>query len=424
MSDTLFSRAQHVFVGGVNSPVRAFAAVGGTPLFFRGGEGAWLMGMEGRRYVDYVCAWGAMIAGHAHPEVIEHVMRALSRGLGFGAPTEEELLLGEKIQMLLGAERLRLVNSGTEAAMTAVRLARGVTGRKKIVKFAGGYHGHADMLLAEPGSGALSLGVPGSAGVPEEAAAHTLVLAYNDARALTEAFSVHGKDIAAVIVEPICGNMNMVPGEKDFLAAISEHCQKNGALVIADEVLTGFRCRLGDVSRTLGLTPDLFLLGKVVGGGLPLAVVAGKKEIMEHLAPLGKVYQAGTMAGNPVACAAGLATLSLVEAEGFYEALEQRSAALAKGLQEAGAQAGIPVSAQSRGGLLGMFFAVEPPKNLYEVKKSNLALFPRFFHGMLQEGIYWPPSAFESLFLSIAHAEEEIEKTLSAARRVFSSLSA
>jgi glutamate-1-semialdehyde 2,1-aminomutase len=416
-NETLFARAQRVIPGGVNSPVRAFGAVGGTPRFFERAAGPHLWDAEGRRYIDYVGSWGPMVLGHTHPAVVAAVQAAAARALSYGAPTEAETLLAERLcELVPSLERVRLVSSGTEATMTAIRLARGFTGRKLIVKFEGCYHGHADALLVKAGSGALTFGHPSSAGVPEETAAHTLVLPYNDVGALDTAFARQGVQIAAVIVEPVAGNMNLVLPAPGFLQALREQCTRHGALLIFDEVMTGFRVALGGAQARFAIRPDLTTLGKVIGGGLPLGALGGRRDIMEKLAPLGPVYQAGTLSGNPIAVAAGLATLKLVAQPGLLERLATTTRILAEGLSAEARQAGVAFSAQAIGSMFGMYFRAEPPTSFAEVMQSDRERFNRFFHAMLDQGIYLAPSAYEAGFVSAAHGDAELEATLGAAR--------
>ena len=422
-NETLFERAQQVIPGGVNSPVRAFRAVGGTPRFFERASGAYLWDVEGRRYIDYLGSWGPMVAGHTHPAVVSAVQAAASRALSFGAPTPEETQLAELLCKLVPSlERVRLVSSGTEATMTAIRLARGFTGRKLIVKFEGCYHGHADALLVKAGSGALTFGNPSSAGVPEEAAGHTVVLQYNDVGAIKTLFEKQGREIAAVIVEPVAGNMNLVLPAAGFLEALREHCTRQGAVLIFDEVMTGFRVALGGAQARYGIRPDLTTLGKVVGGGLPLGVIGGQRNIMEQLAPLGPVYQAGTLSGNPIAVAAGLATLQLVVQPRFTERIEATTTALVQGLSKEARAAGVTFSAQSIGSMFGLYFHSRAPQSFAEVMQCDRERFNRFFHAMLEAGVYLAPSAYEAGFVSAAHGDAEIEATFAAARSAFSGL--
>jgi len=422
-NEELFRRARAVTPGGVNSPVRAFRAVGGTPLFFTRGEGARLWDADGRSYIDYVGSWGPLIVGHGHPEVVDAVRRAVAAGLSFGAPTETEVELAELICRLLPSiEQVRLVSSGTEATMSAIRVARGFTGRSKIVKFEGCYHGHADALLVKAGSGALTLGQPSSAGVPPETVAHTVVLEYNNTAGLERAFETAGREIAAVIVEPVAGNMNVVTPAPGFLQRLRELCTRNGALLIFDEVMTGFRVGLTGAQGLYGITPDLTTLGKVIGGGMPVGAFGGRRDVMGAVAPLGPVYQAGTLSGNPVALAAGLATLKLVQVPGFYDALASSAETLCRRLSDTAANAGVPFSAQRVGGMFGIYFRETPPQSYGEVMQCEAALFNRFFHAMLGEGVYLAPSAYEAGFISSAHGPREIDETARAASRAFTQL--
>jgi glutamate-1-semialdehyde 2,1-aminomutase len=419
-NESLFARAQRSIPGGVNSPVRAFRAVGGTPPFLERAAGAYLWDADGTRYIDYVGSWGPMIAGHTHPAVVEAVQEAASRALSFGAPTEAEIELAEEIVRLVpSVEQLRLVSSGTEATMTALRLARGFTARSALVKFEGCYHGHADALLVKAGSGALTFGNPSSAGVPSEVAAQTLVLDYNNTAQVRELFQARGKDIACVIVEPVAGNMNLVLPATGFLEALREECTRHGALLIFDEVMTGFRVGLGGAQARYGVRPDLTTLGKVIGGGLPLGALGGRREIMQQLAPLGPVYQAGTLSGNPLAVAAGLATLKLVQQKGFHETLETTTRSLVAGLNVEARRAGVTFSAQSIGSMFGMYFRNAPPQSFAEVMQCDRERFNRFFHAMLAHGVYLAPSAYEAGFVSGAHGAAEVEATLNAAREAF-----
>jgi len=420
-SRQLFERAQARIPGGVNSPVRAFRAVGGSPVFFERASGPYLWDADGTRYIDYVGSWGPMLAGHGHPAVVEAVQEAASRALSFGAPTEAEVELAELLCRLLPSlELVRLVSSGTEATMTALRLARGFTGRSLVVKFEGCYHGHADALLVKAGSGALTFGNPSSAGVPPETAAATIVLDYNNVVQIRNLFKEKGKDIAGVIVEPVAGNMNLVLPAPGFLETLREECTRHGAVLIFDEVMTGFRVALGGAQQRFGIRPDLTTLGKVAGGGLPLAAVGGRREIMEKLAPLGPVYQAGTLSGNPIAVAAGLATLKVVSVHGFCEKVEATTKALVQGLVAAG---GKGFSAQSIGSMFGVYFRDSPPKSFAEVMQCDRERFNRFFHEMLTRGVYLAPSAYEAGFVSAAHGADEIEATLAAARASFAKIS-
>jgi glutamate-1-semialdehyde 2,1-aminomutase len=423
-SQKLFQRAQAVIPAGVNSPVRAFGSVGGTPPFIQRGRGAQVWDADGRVYVDYVGSWGPLIVGHAHPDVVDAARQAVERGLSFGAPTEREVELAELLcRIVPSLEQVRLTSSGTEATMSAIRLARGHTGRNKIIKFEGCYHGHVDSLLVKAGSGALTFGQPSSAGVPPAAAADTLVLAYNDESALEETFAQEGAAIAAVIVEPVAGNMNLVAPRPGFLESLRRLCTRHGAVLIFDEVMTGFRVALGGAQALYGVTPDLTTLGKVIGGGLPVGAFGGRRDIMRAIAPLGPVYQAGTLSGNPVAVAAGLATLRLVQAAGYYERLTATTRALCAGLASAAQEHGVAFSATSVGGMFGIFFRATPPESFAEVLQCDRESFGRFFHGMLAAGIYLAPSAYEAGFVSSAHGEAEIGRTISAAKKAFADLS-
>ena len=419
-NEELFAAAQRVIPGGVNSPVRAFRAVGGTPRFLTRGSGARVWDADGRDYIDYVGSWGPLILGHAHPAVVQAVQQAAAQGLSFGAPTAAEVELAELLcRCVPGLEQVRLVNSGTEATMSAIRLARGYTGRSKIVKFEGCYHGHADALLVKAGSGALTLGYPSSAGVPDATAAHTLVLEYNNVAALEAAFEREGATIAGVIVEPVAGNMNLVAPNRGFLEALRALCTRHGALLIFDEVMTGFRVGPQGAQGRYGITADVITLGKVVGGGMPLGAFGGRRDVMASIAPLGPVYQAGTLSGNPVAVAAGLATLKLIAAPGFFDRLEAATRALVDGLAAAAREHGIAFSAQSVGGMFGIYFRPAPPQSYAEVMQCDVAAFNRFFHAMLAAGVYFAPSAFEAGFMSAAHSAGEIEQTVAAAARYF-----
>lgn len=422
-NDQLFERAQHSIPAGVNSPVRAFRSVGGAPLFLERAEGAYLWDAAGKRYIDYVGSWGPMLAGHTHPTVVSTVQRAAARALSFGAPTVAEVELAELLCRLVPSiERVRLVSSGTEATMTAIRLARGFTGRDAIVKFEGCYHGHADSLLVKAGSGALTFGNPSSAGVPADAARHTVVLDYNDAAQVRKLFSERGKEIAGVIVEPVAGNMNLVLPAPGFLEELRKQCDAHGTVLVLDEVMTGFRVALGGAQARYGIRPDLTTLGKVIGGGLPVGAVGGRRDIMEKLAPLGPVYQAGTLSGNPVAVAAGLATLALVQEPGFIERVERTAASLVDGLAREAKKAGVTFSAQSVGSMFGLYFRDAPPRSFAEVMQCDRERFNRFFHAMLERGIYLAPSAYEAGFVSGAHGAAELDATLSAARGAFATL--
>ena len=419
-SQDLFARAQKRIPAGVNSPVRAFRAVGGSPVFFERACGPYLWDADGARYIDYVGSWGPMLAGHGHPAVVEAVQEAASRALSFGAPTEAEIELAELLCRLVPSlELVRLVSSGTEATMTALRLARGFTGRSLIVKFEGCYHGHADALLVKAGSGALTFGNPSSAGVPPEVAAATMVLDYNDVDGVRRLFAEKGKAIAGVIVEPVAGNMNLVLPAPGFLEGLREECARHGAVLIFDEVMTGFRVAPGGAQERYGIRPDLTTLGKVIGGGLPVGAVGGRRDIMEKIAPLGPVYQAGTLSGNPIAVAAGLATLKIVSARGFHAKVEATARELVQGLAAAG---GKGFSAQSIGSMFGVYFREAPPNSFAEVMQCDRERFNRFFHEMLTRGVYLAPSAYEAGFVSAAHGSAEIEATLEAARASFANI--
>lgn len=420
---SLFERANQSIPGGVNSPVRAFGSVGGTPLFIEKAQGPWIWDANDKKYIDYVGSWGPAILGHAHPDVIAAVQAAAEKGLSFGAPTEAEIELAELIkQRLPSIEKVRMVSSGTEATMSAIRLARGYTGRNKIIKFEGCYHGHADSLLVKAGSGLLTFGNPTSSGVPAEFIQHTLVLDFNDIDGVKEAFAQHGQDIACVIVEPIAGNMNLIKPREGFLQTLREQCSEHGAVLIFDEVMTGFRAGPQGVQGLTGIEPDLTTLAKVIGGGMPVGAFGGKAEIMNTIAPLGGVYQAGTLSGNPVAMAAGIATLKAVGAEGFYTRLEKRTQQLAQGLQERAQAAGISLTTDYVGGMLGLYFSADKPQNMNDVAASNIEQFKAFFHAMLEEGVYLAPSAFEACFVSDTHNETIIEQTLAAAEKAFAKI--
>ena len=427
-NDALMERARRVIPGGVNSPVRAFRAVGGTPRFIQRAQGAYLWDANDQRYIDYIGSWGPMILGHGHPAVLEAVRRAAQDGLSFGAPTEREVELAEEILSLMPSmDMVRLVSSGTEAGMSAIRLARGATGRSKIIKFEGCYHGHADALLVKAGSGLATFGNPTSAGVPPEVVQHTLVLEYNNLTQLEEAFALHGRELACLIIEPIAGNMNFVRASLDFVRRCRELCTQYGALLIYDEVMTGFRTALGGVQSLhakaiAGFAPDITVMGKVIGGGMPLAAFGGKRDVMEQLAPLGPVYQAGTLSGNPVATACGLATLREIRKPGFFEALSARTRALVDGLRAAAQEQGVPFCADSEGGLFGFFLLPRLPQNYREVMQSDAARFNRFFHGLLSRGVYVAPALYEASFVSAAHSEDDIAATLQAARVAFREL--
>ncbi len=422
-SEQLFIEAQRHIPGGVNSPVRAFRGVGGTPIFFKRGAGAWLYDEDDRRYIDYVGSWGPMIVGHAHPAVVRAVQEAAANGLSFGAPTALETVMARRIRELVPSmELVRMCNSGTEATMSAIRLARGFTGRDKIVKFEGCYHGHSDSLLVKAGSGALTLGVPTSPGVPAMLAAQTVTLTYNDLDQARQAFEQMGEDIAGVIVEPVAGNMNCIPPAPGFLQGLRALCDQYGSVLIFDEVMTGFRVALSGAQALYDITPDLTTLGKIIGGGMPVGAFGGKRAIMEKLAPLGPIYQAGTLSGNPVAMAAGLATLDLIAAPGFHADLAAETRRLCEGLVAAACENGVPLTANAVGGMFGIFFASETVTTYAQAVACDVERFKAFFHGMLTEGVYLAPSAFEAGFLSSAHTDEDIEATLAAARRVFARL--
>jgi glutamate-1-semialdehyde 2,1-aminomutase len=420
-SETLFAAACRHIPGGVNSPVRAFKGVGGTPIFFDHGEGAWLTDVDGKRYIDYVGSWGPMILGHAHPGIVRAVQEAATRGLSFGAPTEAEILMADRVcEILPSMDMVRMVSSGTEATMSAIRLARGYTGRDKLVKFEGCYHGHADSLLVKAGSGMLTLGVPTSPGVPADLAKHTLTLPYNNIAAMEQLFGEIGPEIACVIVEPVAGNMNCIPPAPGFLDAMRALCTEHGAVLIFDEVMTGFRVALNGAQGLYGITPDLTTLGKVIGAGLPVGAFGGKRAIMECISPLGPVYQAGTLSGNPLAMNAGLAMLAEVSQPGFYEGLTARLATLLAGLRERAAAADIPFTTTQVGAMFGLFFTTQPEVRSYaEATRCDTESFKQFFHLMLEEGIYLAPSAFEAGFISSAHGDTELQATLDAAARVF-----
>jgi len=423
-NEELFGRAQKTIPAGVNSPVRAFRSVGGTPRFLVRGEGAYVWDADGKRYFDYVGSWGPAILGHAHPQTVHAVQETATRGLSFGAPTELEIEMAETLCRLVPSmDLVRLVSSGTEATMTALRLARGFTGRAKIIKFEGCYHGHGDSLLVKAGSGALTFGQPSSAGVPSAIAGETLVLPYNDLEQVDAAFRAHPDAIAGVIVEPVAGNMNLVAPAPGFLHGLRELCDRHGAVLIFDEVMTGFRVHLRGAQGLYGIAPDLTTLGKVIGGGMPVGAFGGRREIMQRIAPLGPVYQAGTLSGNPVAVAAGLATLAAVEEPGFYERLGARTQQLCDGLTQAAENAGVEFSAQSIGGMFGIYFASRAPDTLEAVMATDRDRFNRFFHAMLDAGVYLAPSAFEAGFVSAAHSDADVEETVRLAAAVFSAVS-
>ena len=421
---SLFTEACKYIPGGVNSPVRAFRGVGGEPVFFARAKGSRVWSADGREFIDYVGSWGPMILGHADPEVIRVVQETAVNGLSFGAPTEIETTVARKIiDLVPSIELVRMCSSGTEATMSAIRLARGFTGRSKIVKFEGCYHGHSDSLLVKAGSGMLTLGVPTSPGVPPELAAHTVTLSYNDADQVRAAFAEIGAGIACVIVEPVAGNMNCIPPLPGFLEMLREECTKHGAVLIFDEVMTGFRVAKGGAQALYGVRPDLTTLGKIVGGGMPVGAFGGRRDIMEHIAPLGPVYQAGTLSGNPVAMAAGLATLEGIEAPGFHERLEASTDRLVNGLAQAAARAGVPLATNHVCGMFGFFFTdAERVTSYADATACDVERFKRFFHGMLEEGVYLAPSAFEAGFISAAHTDADIDATVAAAARVFARL--
>lgn len=423
-SDDLFTQARRVIPGGVNSPVRAFNGVGGTPRFIERADGAYIFDADGQSYVDYIGSWGPMILGHNAKVVRDAVIEAVDRGLSFGAPTGVEVTMAEKVNQLVPSmEQVRMVNSGTEATMSAIRLARGFTGRDKILKFEGCYHGHADCLLVKAGSGALTLGQPNSPGVPADFAKHTLTATFNDLDSVKAAFEAAPADIACIIVEPIAGNMNCIPPAPGFLEGLRTLCDQYGALLIFDEVMCGFRVALGGAQQRFGVTPDLTTLGKIIGGGMPVGAFGGRRDVMEHLAPTGPVYQAGTLSGNPVAMAAGLATLNAISKPGVHDQLEQSTKALVDGLQAAADKHGIPFTTTQVGGMFGFFFTAEKNISCYEqVTRCDVAAFKRFFHLMLDQGVYLAPSAFEAGFMSLAHGEKEIAHTLAAADRAFATM--
>lgn len=422
-SHQLFRNAQRVIPGGVNSPVRAFRGVGGEPVFFKRGQGAYLFDEDDRRYIDYVGSWGPMILGHAHPAVIKAVQDTAANGLGFGAPTALETIMAEKVcELVPSLDLVRMVNSGTEATMSAIRLARGFTGRDKILKFEGCYHGHSDSLLVKAGSGALTLGVPTSPGVPIALAEHTLTLTYNSLDQVLEIFEHLGGQIACIIVEPVAGNMNCIPPLPGFLEGLRAICNKYASVLIFDEVMTGFRVALGGAQQLYGVTPDLTTLGKVIGGGMPVGAFGGRREIMERLAPLGPIYQAGTLSGNPVAMAAGLANLREIEKPGFFETLTAKTQNLAEGIVAQAKTVGVPMSCNYVGGMFGLFFTHERVSNFSQAVNCDVDRFKLFFHGMLEEGVYLAPSAFEAGFVSSAHSDADIDATIACAARVLAKL--
>ncbi len=424
LSEQLFNRAQQTIPGGVNSPVRAFKSVGGTPVFIERADGAYIYDVDGKRYIDYVGSWGPMLLGHNHPSIREAVVKAAEKGLSFGAPCPAEIDMAELVSSLVPSmEMLRMVSSGTEATMSAIRLARGYTGRNTIVKFEGCYHGHADSLLVKAGSGALTLGVPNSPGVPADFAKYTLTSEFNNLAQLQQLFAEHGSDIACIIVEPVAGNMNCIPPLPGFLQGLRDLCDQYGSVLIFDEVMTGFRVALGGAQAYYGVTPDLTTLGKIIGGGMPVGAFGGKKAIMQHIAPLGPVYQAGTLSGNPIAMAAGLAALQAISQPGVYDALTAKTATLLQGLQQAAAAAGVPLCTNQVGGMFGIFFTDQPEVTSYQqATHCNVDAFKRFFHLMLSEGIYLAPSAYEAGFLSLAHSDADLLATIEAAKRSFAAL--
>ncbi|MEO9586082.1 MULTISPECIES: glutamate-1-semialdehyde 2,1-aminomutase [Marinobacter] len=423
-SETLFEQAQKYIPGGVNSPVRAFRGVGGTPLFFKHADGAYLYDEDDRRYIDYIGSWGPMILGHGNQIIKDALHAQVDQGIGYGAPTAIETEMAKKVcELIPSIDLVRMVNSGTEATMSTVRLARGYTGRDKIVKFEGCYHGHVDSLLVKAGSGALTLGVPNSPGIPASLAEHTLTLAFNDIESVRETFAKMGDEIAAIIVEPVAGNMNCIPPVPGFLEALREVCDEHGTVLIFDEVMTGFRVALGGAQEFYGVTPDLTALGKVIGGGLPVGAFGGKREIMEHISPLGPVYQAGTLSGNPLAMCAGLATLNAISEPGFHDRLTEKTNAVRDGLKEAADSTGVPLAVQSAGAMFGFFFADAPKITRFDqVVACDAERFKKFFQGMLKEGVYLAPSAFEASFTSAALTDDDIRQTTEAARRVMKTL--
>jgi len=423
-ASNLFTEAKKVIPGGVNSPVRSFSGVGGTPVYIDHASGAYIFDSENKQYIDYVGSWGPMILGHAHPDVIDVVKQTAEKGLSFGAPTELETAMAAKVcELVPSIDKVRMVSSGTEATMSALRLARGYTGRDKIVKFEGCYHGHSDSLLVKAGSGALTLGIPSSPGVTASVAADTLTLTYNDSEAVKKTFSEIGQEIACIIVEPVAGNMNCIPPVAGFLETLRQVCDEYGCVLIFDEVMTGFRVGLQGAQGVYQVTPDLTTLGKVIGGGMPVGAFGGKNEIMDYLAPIGPVYQAGTLSGNPVAMAAGLKTLELISEDGFYQKLTETTAKLVSGIKDRASQEGISMASNQVGAMFGLFFTQEDNVSQFsQVMQCDQELFKHFFHGMLEQGVYLAPSAFEAGFVSAAHSDEDIEKTLDAASIVFKSL--
>jgi glutamate-1-semialdehyde 2,1-aminomutase len=422
-STSLFGAAQKHIPGGVNSPVRAFKGVGGDPVFIEKAKGAYIFDTDGNKYIDYVGSWGPMILGHAHPEVIEAVKKAADNGLSFGAPTEIETTMADKVcELVPSIEMVRMVSSGTEATMSAIRLARGYTGRDKLIKFEGCYHGHADSLLVKAGSGALTLGTPSSPGVPASLAEHTVTLPYNDLESFNSAVADIGEQVACVIIEPVAGNMNCIPPVDGFLEGIRQTCSEHGIVLIFDEVMTGFRVALGGAQARYGVTPDLTTLGKVIGGGMPVGAFGGKREIMEHIAPLGPVYQAGTLSGNPIAMAAGLKTLELISSKGFYGELTTKVAALTDGIMEAAKDAGVPMTCNRVGGMFGLFFSDQQVTGFEQATQCNIEQFQKFFHGMLDAGVYMAPSAYEAGFVSSQHTYDDLTRTIEIAAEVLKTI--
>jgi glutamate-1-semialdehyde 2,1-aminomutase len=423
-SQTYFEAAQRHIPGGVNSPVRAFRSVGGTPVFFESAAGAHVTDVDGKRYIDYVGSWGPMILGHAHPDVIAAVTERVTKGLSFGAPTALETAMADRVcELVPSMELVRMTSSGTEATMSAIRLARGFTGRDKLIKFEGNYHGHADSLLVKAGSGMLTLGEPSSPGVPAALAELTITLPYNDADAVRDTMAQIGDDVACIIVEPVAGNMNCIPPVPGFLETLRQSCDQHGTVLIFDEVMTGFRVARGGAQEHYGITPDLTTLGKVIGGGMPVGAFGGRRDIMEKISPLGPVYQAGTLSGNPIAMAAGLKTLELLSAPDFYQALSAATERLTSGMEAAAAAAGVPLSTNRAGGMFGLFFTGDGPVTNYaQATACNQAQFNAFFHAMLERGVYLAPSAFEAGFVSAAHGESEIDATLAAAAESFAAV--
>ncbi|MBF0224540.1 MAG: glutamate-1-semialdehyde 2,1-aminomutase [Desulfobacterales bacterium] len=422
-SNLFFEKAKNFIPGGVNSPVRACKSVGLNPIFIESGKGSKITDADGNEYIDYVCSWGPIIIGHSHPSVIKAIESAINKGLSFGAPTELEIKLAEiLIDAVPSMDMVRMVNSGTEATMSAIRLARGFTGRDIIIKFDGCYHGHADSLLVQAGSGIATLGIPGCPGVPSDFVKHTISLPYNDINAIKSVMNEKGEKIACIIVEPVVGNMGLVKPIDGFLETLRDLTQKKESILIFDEVMTGFRVAYGGAQSIYSINPDITCLGKVIGGGLPVGAYGGKKEIMEHIAPIGSVYQAGTLSGNPVAMAAGIATLNELKSPQFYESLNEKSELLIDGLKKAAYDSGIKVSADKIGGMLGLFFTDKDVTNYDDAKTSNLEIFSKYYRGMLEKGIYMPPSQFEAFFISNAHTNEDIEYTVNAAKNIFNVL--